>query len=378
MKKVSRKGSVYLRQKKLSNGNLSLYLDMYRDGKRVYEFLKLYLNPKARTPVEREHNQRVRIMAEELRAMREVEISSSALGVKGFSKSKVDFIEYFQQYIDKYTKKDIAVMRGALNRFKAFLIEEYGDKFSKGIMINMIDKEMISRFIDYLQSISKGEGAASSYGRFKKVIKNAIEEGIIIKDPCFRLSCKVDEQILRKDVLSIDEMNRLINTNDPSINQEVRRAFIFCLYCGLRFCDVSTLKYSNIDYSNKLLKFEQLKTKGRSSNSGVIIPLNDGLISLIGNPESIKSMDLIFDLPSHYTCIRDLQKWVDLAGIKKHITWHCARHSFAVNILNNGANIKTVSSLLGHSGLTHTEKYTRAVDSLKEAAINSLPELKVQ
>lgn len=56
--------------------------------------------------------------------------------------------------------------------------------------------------------------------------------------------------------------------------------------------------------------------------------------------------------------------------------FHLARHSFAVNILNNGANIKTVASLLGHSGLKHTEKYTRAVDKLKEEAINSLPELK--
>ena len=56
--------------------------------------------------------------------------------------------------------------------------------------------------------------------------------------------------------------------------------------------------------------------------------------------------------------------------------FHLARHSFAVNILNNGANIKTVASLLGHSGLKHTEKYTRAVDKLKEEAINSLSELK--
>ena len=59
------------------------------------------------------------------------------------------------------------------------------------------------------------------------------------------------------------------------------------------------------------------------------------------------------------------------------ITFHCGRHSFAVNILNNGANIKTVASLLGHSSIQHTEKYTRAVDSLKQAAINSLPELKM-
>ena len=76
-------------------------------------------------------------------------------------------------------------------------------------------------------------------------------------------------------------------------------------------------------------------------------------------------------------CLKALSKWVAEAGIEKHITWHCARHSFAVNILNKGANIKTVSSLLGHSTLKYTEKYTRAVDSLKEMAINSLPELKL-
>ena len=52
-----------------------------------------------------------------------------------------------------------------------------------------------------------------------------------------------------------------------------------------------------------------------------------------------------------------------------------ARHSFAVNLLNNGANIKTVASLLGHAGLKHTEKYTRAVDSLKREAIDSLPDI---
>jgi site-specific recombinase XerD len=76
-------------------------------------------------------------------------------------------------------------------------------------------------------------------------------------------------------------------------------------------------------------------------------------------------------------CLKALGRWVKRAGIDKHITWHCARHSFAVNILNNGANIKVVSSLLGHSGLKHTEKYTRAVDSLKKQAIDSLPELKL-
>lgn len=85
----------------------------------------------------------------------------------------------------------------------------------------------------------------------------------------------------------------------------------------------------------------------------------------------------LFNLPSYENYSKSVKRWVKRAGINKHISWHCARHSFAVNILNNGANIKTVASLLGHSGLKHTEKYTRAVDKLKSEAINSLPELKL-
>jgi hypothetical protein len=85
------------------------------------------------------------------------------------------------------------------------------------------------------------------------------------------------------------------------------------------------------------------------------IPLNDGLLSLIRNsPEDGNLDNLVFTLPSYESCCKSVKRWVKRAGINKHISWHCARHSFAVNILNNGANIKTVASLLGHSGLKHT------------------------
>lgn len=199
----------------------------------------------------------------------------------------------------------------------------------------------------------------------------------MMKNPCTGIVIKVDEEILRKDILSPDEIQQLIATHYEHENPNIRRAFIFCLYCGLRFCDVKDLTFANVDYSNKLLKFEQNKTKGHSANSGVIIPLNDGLLHLIGKPQQAENNNsLIFPLPSYEMCLKALKRWVKRAGINKHISWHCARHSFAVNILNNGANIKTVASLLGHSGLKHTEKYTRAIDSLKQDAINSLPELK--
>ena len=267
----------------------------------------------------------------------------------------------------------------ALRRFVDFLNEtpEY-QKFAKNIRPEQITKDMVRAFTEYLQGRSIGEGAKSIYARFKKVIKYAIEHDILIKDPCTGISIKVDDQQLKKDVLSQNEIQILIATHYNNENPNIRRAFIFCLYCGLRFCDVRDLTFANVDYSNKLLKFEQNKTKGHSANSGVVIPLNDGLLKLIGKPTIPDNRnERIFPLPSYTMCLKALERWVKRAGINKHISWHCARHSFAVNILNNGANIKTVASLLGHSGLKHTEKYTRAVDSLKQDAINSLPVLDI-
>ncbi len=375
----------------MSDGRISLYLEYYlgrtqwideETGKtkvkhdRKKESLNLYLIAKPRTPIERQTNKETLELAKEIRAEREQELKKDRTGKRLFKTKNTNFLDAFQVYIDGYTKKDIRMMQIALNRFKDFLKQEY-PIYSKNIKPEQLDKDMMLLFVEFLQSKSTGEGAKSIYQRFKKFIKYAIEHDIMIKNPCAGVVCKADDQTLKKDVLSFEEIERLISTTYENQNQEIRRAFIFCLYTGLRFCDVIALKYNNIDYSNKLLIFEQAKTKGHSTASGVVTPLNDGLLSLIGETSTDAKNDVIFNLPSHTMCLKGLRRWVKRAGIDKHITWHCARHSFAVNILNNGANIKTVASLLGHSGLKHTEKYTRAVDSLKQAAIDSLPELKL-
>lgn len=178
------------------------------------------------------------------------------------------------------------------------------------------------------------------------------------------------------DVLSSEEITTLLATQMPNQNLEIRRAFILSLYCGIRWCDVKDLSYGNVDFSNGFLKFEQNKTKGHSSKSGVAIPLNEELLKLIGQPKTKNPKEeLIFNLPSHAMCLKSLARWVAKAKINKHITWHCARHSFATNILSIGANVKVVADLLGHSSLTYTERYVGAVDEQKKAAINSLPKL---
>lgn len=399
-----------LEQRVLADGQISLYLEyylgrqsepvideagdpvLYQSGKmagtpkyrvkhiRRKENLNLYLIANPKTPFDKNQNKETLQLAKKIRFEKEQELLENRDGYRLKKDRQIDFLQYFQTYIDNYTKKDKRMVEMAYRRFKDFLIEtpEYR-RFAKGLKPDQLDKDMMVAFTEYLQSRSRGEGAKGVFQRFKKVIKYAVEHDYMAKNPCNGVSIKIDDQILRKDVLSLDEEKKLIGTHYEGENPNIRRAFIMCLYCGLRFCDVKDLTFANVDYSNKLLKFEQNKTKGHSANSGVIIPLNDGLLRLIGEPTDEQGKDsLIFPLPSYEMCSKALKRWVKRAGIEKHITWHCARHSFAVNILNNGANIKTVASLLGHSGLKHTEKYTRAVDELKQKAINSLPALEIK
>ncbi|MCM0316887.1 tyrosine-type recombinase/integrase [Bacteroides fragilis] len=377
-----------LEQNTLSDGRISLYLNYYlgrsqyedeKTGKikikhnRKKEFLELYLITNPRTPLERLTNKETLEKAIEIRAEREQELKQDRKGYRIFSNRKINIFDFMQSYYNNYTKGDIRMIKAAIKRFKDFIRDEY-PLYKTCITPEQIDKEMISKFVEFLQSTSRGEGAATHYKRFKKIIKYAVEKEIIKKNPCTGVVCRADESALKKDILSMEEITQLIQTTYPQQNINVRRAFIFCLYTGMRFCDVVELIFKNVDYGNKVLIFNQKKTQGHSSHSWVTIPLNDGLLSVIGTG---KENEKVFDLPSNTMCLKALRHWVKKAGINKHITWHCARHSFAVNILNNGANIKTVASLLGHSSLSMTEKYTRAVDSLKEAAINSLPELKL-
>ena len=398
-----------LEKRTLSDGTISLYLNYYlgrtedpkldeagnpllyetgpMKGKPKYkvthhrkkEYLGLHLLAHPRKPADKEKNRQTLALAEKIRFEKEQQFKESQTGYRIMQNKDVNFYDYFQSYIDIYTKKDIRMMQIALKRFRDFINDNKAYSiYEHRIKPNQLTKDMMTDFVEYLQSRSKGEGAKSIYQRFKKVVNYAVEHGVMSNNPCKGVSITVDEQILRKDVLSLSEIDQLINTHYRHENPQVRNAFIFCLYTGLRFCDVKDLTYGNVDYQNKILKFEQNKTKGHSGSSGVIIPLNDGLLSLIGSPKTDNiNEELIFELPTYESCCKSVRRWVRRAGINKHISWHCARHSFAVNILNNGANIKTVASLLGHSGLRHTEKYTRAVDELKREAINSLPELKL-
>ena len=405
-----------LEQRLLSDGQISLYLEyyfgresepildefgepvLYESGKmagtpkyrvkhiRKKESLNLYLVANPRTPIDRQHNKETLLLAKKIRQEKEQEMLVQEKGYKVQRKANINFLDYAQDYYEAYTKKDVRGIKSAIERFKDFLHDtpEYRI-FERKIKPEQITSEMMLAFVDYLQSRSVGEGAKTIFTRFKKIYKScAIKCNINYQRPFFNsdgksISIVVDDGI-RKDILSADEVRQLINTHYKGENPEIRNAFLLSLYTGMRFCDVKTLTFGCFDFSNNVLVYDQNKTKGHSKHSTVVLPLTDAIRGLVADKMAdAKKDDLVFALPHQTYCLRVLKKWVEKAGIDKHITWHCARHSFGTNMARTasqkGFSIRLVQEMMGHSNLSMTERYTRVVDEQKKQAMAELSKM---
>lgn len=368
-------------------GNQVFYTSGAMSGKPKYkvkhnrkrENLNLYIWIHPRSPQERTQNRNTLALAEKIRFEREQEFLEDREGYRLKKEKEVDLLRYFRKHREDevYARSTRIGFGTAYRRFIDFLgsMPKY-KKYVDFLRMDLLTPEMVGGYVEYLKKVSVGDGGARTYGLFKKVITTAVEEGLMKKNPCKGIAMRKDAYAIKKQILTLDEIRRLASTPFAGSYPDIRRAFLFSLYTGIRWRDVSQLTYENVDLSSGLLKFEQSKIAGRSKSSSVVTPLSPMLHKIIGEPEVHGDCrQLIFSLPTWSTCVKQLDAWVKAAGIGKHITWHCARHSFAVNILNGGANIKTVQSLMGHASIEMTEKYLRVVDELKHKAINSLPEL---
>ena len=385
--------------KLLSDGRESLFLDFYFGFTMVYsstqdkmvpkkqkrrESLNLYLWHSPRTPQQRQENKETLALADKIRRNRANDLAEPEKKVElQTKKADVNFLDYMQEYVDNYSKADVRVIQMALNRFKNFLRDtpEYST-FAGFIKPNQIDCDMIEAFTEYLQHTSTGEGAKTIYQRFKKVIRYAVANDVMRKNPCINkqgqnITIKVDDGALIKDVLSPEEIKMMIDTHYPKENLQVRNAFLFSLNTGMRWCDVRDLTFGQFDFTNKTFAYNQNKTKGHSTKSNVSLPLTDTLLGLMGEqPEARGKDELVFGLPSHTMALKALRRWTKFAGIDKHITFHCARHSFGTNMASTAAqkgfSIRLVQDMLGHSSLRYTERYTRVVDEQKKQAMAEL------
>lgn len=213
-----------------------------------------------------------------------------------------------------------------------------------------------------LRHRSTGEGASSYFNRFKKMVKQAYRQKLLQHNPAPEVKT-IQGNSKRKDTLTLDEIRQLSTTTTES--SEVKRAFLFSCVTGLRWIDVTSLKWDDINMKNKYMTLQQSKTEKQ-----VTINLSDTAVKLLGKPG--KADAFVFELPTANSANKSLKAWVRRAGIEKKITWHNARHSFRTNLIFYGADVTIASNLLGHSTLKHTQRYVKAAGELKERATDKL------
>lgn len=348
--------SVKLRKKSIKGEKASLYLDVYVLGNRHTEFLKLYLFKKPKNVIEKTHNKETQLLAESIRSKRELEINSEEHGFIPTIKRATNFMDYFQKFANEYKKKDHRLVTGCLNHFKTFLGKDF-------ILSRDINEKLLLAFKEYLNSKLKGETPANYFSKLKKVLRQALKDKIILENPAEFIINKKNDSI-KKEILTSEEIQILANTN--CYNIEIKRAFLFSCMTGLRFCDIELLRWA--DLNGNILKISQSKT-----GVNAIINLNSSAQKIL--KEQANKNELVFNLPSHNTCLKHLKNWVKNAKISKKITWHCARHSFGTNLIFHGADVKTASGLLGHTNMNYTNRYLHEVNSLKQTATDNLPEI---
>lgn len=355
---------VQLRKIKNSDGSTSLMLDIWHNGKRQREYLNNLKLCKPTNFIDRQENKERLALAEQIRNKREQNLQANEYDITPEYRKGIDFLQYFKAYLDKYSKKDKRVIEASYQKFISYMNEEGITELTT----KKVSTSVITNFKEYLEQNLKGETPANYFKKFKKVLASGVKDKIFSSDIAALLAAKDKSlsvkrnQGIQKDILEFDEIQQMANTQAG--NEMVKRAFLFCCLTGLRFCDVQVLTWKNIQKG--VLKIKQQKTQ-----IDVTINLNQSALNLLA--QRGKSNELVFNLPSHTACLKILRTWCNNAGIDKHITWHCARHSFATAIIYYGGDAKTASSLLGHNSLAYTDRYLREVHKLKETAVERLP-----
>ncbi len=351
--------SVILRKRKNADGSTTLRLDIYKNGQRTVETLKHLKLAKPSNFMDRINNKERLQLAESIAVQRAAELEATNYDMVTDAGKYTIITAWMQSHVDAYTKKDKRTMQGVLNRFITFLTSLRKSELTFG----NLDALLIEDFIGDLEANSKGEGARSYYNRFKKMIKQAYRKKLMKENVLDFVERKVKGKAKKKDILTLVELKTLAAT--PTENREIRRAFLFTCVTGLRWCDIKSLQWKNINIDSRQMTVTQSKT-----GEDVATPLNDTAMNLLNEVE--KNGSFVFTLPTSNGCNKTLKAWVKRAKINKAITWHNGRHSFGTNLIFNDVDVLTASKLLGHNSLRHTQRYVDTAAEMKQTATNKI------
>jgi integrase len=354
-------------RKRNQGGKTSLYLDYYNDGKRKTEYLKLYLTPKPKTPIEKDTNAKTLQLAETICAQRQIEIQNGVYGFRDAEKMKASFVTYVRLLTEKRKGSE-----GNYGNWDSML-KKLEDFVPLGISFNQVDRKFVEGFKEHLDksktksNVELSQNSKYSYfNKFRAALKQAVKDGILPTNPAEGITgFKQGEP--EREFLTIEEL-QAVAKEECDIPQ-LKTAFLFSCLTGLRWSDINKMVWSEIQHSNEMgyyIRFRQKKTKGAETQ-----PISEqafGLLAEREEPEERVFKGLKYSAWHN----QKLQLWVMRAGITKTITFHCARHTYATLQLTMGTDIYTVSKLLGHRELKTTQIYAKVIDKKKQEAANKI------
>ncbi len=372
---------VHLREKVISKGRKSLYLDYYpailhpKTGQPTRrEFLKLYIFDRPKTPIDKQHNIETIKIGESIRQKRENYLNKPEI-YSQYEKEQLHLKELGEMSFVKYFK-ELGNKRQRSNKDNWSAAFKYLDTFTGGnLKFSELNEKFLNDFKEYLLSTRSNRSdkttlaqnsAQSYFNKVKASLKQAYKDGILQSDLNSKVA-PIKTAETRREYLTIEELNKLAKT--PCNNDLLKCAALFSALTGLRFSDIQKMTWSEIEYiegQGYFLNFSQQKTKGIE-----YYPISVQAFSLLN--ERKEPTDKVFkglDYSAYQN--KHLYQWIGAAGITKEITFHCFRHTFATLQLFNGTDIYTVSKMLGHKDLKTTQVYAKVVDDAKRTAADKI------
>lgn len=378
-KKVKRKRivkePVRIRTKKLKDGSQGLYLDIYQNGRRRYEFLKLYLQPGSDRPTLMRNKEALRL-AEAVKAQRIVDVTEGNTGVIDYGrKSRIllkDWLEHI--YYEKLKNGQSGSNVLTVNNLRMHLVKYKGED----TRLCDVDKKFLLGFIEYLSDadsvgIIKKKISQSTahlyFNTFNTVLNEAVCDDYLPSNPIAKLKREDKKPVAATEsnrvFLTVEEVEILKET--PCLNSMVKRAFPFSCYSGLRISDIEDLKWSEIkkDGDRRYISKKMIKTQGL-----VTVPLPHKALEWLPDKKESPDGIHVFDMPKFSTINSDVKKWAENAGITKSMSFHVSRHTYATTLITLGGDLYTTSKLLGHKDIRVTQIYAKIVDKKKIATVD--------
>jgi integrase/recombinase XerD len=363
------------------NFRLHLYLEYYKgttlgpNGKtkvlRDYEYLNLYLSDPPKNPIEKNQNKQTLELANVIKAQRELDIKNGQYGFTSDFKTNTIILEFFKVEVDKrhQSKGNSGNWKSTLKHLTSFVLEYY----HLGISFREVDEKFCQGFKDYL--VNKATSVAgkplstgtrnSYYTKFKTCLKQAVKEKIIQSSPAEHIPLpKIISS--KRDWLTLSELGKL--AQEECRYPVLKKAFLFSCLTGMRWIDCQNLLWENIRHDDNGWKvvFNQQKTKGLQ-----YLDISEDARQFLGQ-EGKQNERVFIGLKYSSYMNTALHQWIMRGGITKDITFHCSRHSFAMNQIDSGTDILTLRDMLGHFDLKTTLIYASASDTKKREAANRL------